>query len=128
MNQKQAFAAAATLLGVSVTKVGIRVKEAALVGDDREQARDEARLAEEADKAASKALEARRAAILAGDAEYQGLRQARIDADKALILARARAFHRRVSILRIGEIFNEEVAEGDNFADAIDNLKKRRPR
>lgn len=126
MNQTQAFNAAAKLLGVPVTKVGMRLDKTALTGDDRQSAIEAQRAAVAVAKAAKEARDARRLAILAADPEYQALKQSAFDAEAYAEALRGKAWGRRVVVLRTGGIFNEVVAEGDNFADAIDELKRKR--
>jgi len=126
MNQNQAFNAAAKLLGVPVTKVGIRKNPDALTGDERLQAIEDAKAARAAYTAAKEARDARHQAVLDGDLEYQALKMEAADADEAMKKANGRAHGRRIVLVRCGSIFNEVVAEGDNFADAIEELQRKK--
>jgi len=126
VNQTQAFNAAAKLLGVPVTKVGIRKNPDALTGDERLQAIEDAKAARAAYGVAKAARSARHEALLAGDAEYQTLKAAAQVALDAQDKANARAYGRRITILRCGGVFNVQEADGDNFADAIEELKRKK--
>ena len=122
MNATQALAKARKLLGKAAF---IRVNDKAPVGDVREQMHTDWLAAKDAQTAAQDALDARRAAVLKADAEYQQLK-----CDLAAAKERTEGLcgfnRRRVEIGSSGGMFNTIHADGDNFTDALDALAAKR--
>jgi hypothetical protein len=122
MNGKQALTKARAILG---DRAQIRVDDGALAGDDRAAAIDAERLQRTETKTAEERMTARRAEVLAADAEYQQLKRAHADSKKRLDALCGAAIRRRVTIVTDQGFFYSVKAEADNFADAIDALQRR---
>ena len=124
MNQAQALAKAMTLLGTK--KVGVRVDNRALVGDDLAQMCIDANAAADERRAAEAARTARLNALLAADAEYQALKKAHAVAVERHETMRSQCHRRRIEIVRTGGMFTVVEAQGDNFEDAVAVLQRNR--
>jgi hypothetical protein len=120
MNLAQARAAIRRLIG---PKAMWRYDEGAPSADERVELRMALPVLESARESARVAVQRRKDELLAGDAEYQRLRQTWHDANNEAARGLASAHRYRVSVGKDTGLFFHILAEGDNWQDAIDKLK-----
>ena len=123
MNRTQALAKLKKVLGKNLA---YREDPAALVGDEREAAKVKREVLHDAKKLIGELRDARRAEVLAADAEFQRLKGQYERAREAADKAGAEVFGRRITVgTRSGvggfHFFNVK-AEGDNWQEVVDKL------
>jgi molecular chaperone GrpE (heat shock protein) len=126
MNERQAIARLKKLLGKNLA---YRVDSTALVGEEREEAKEQRAALAAEHQAVKAALEARRQAVLAADAAYQRLR-AEYDRTKAAAdKAAGKAFARRITVGTAkgvgGLSFFSVQAEADNWTEAVEIIERK---
>lgn len=119
MNQTQALSTLKRLVG---PKLGYRVDNKAPGAEEREQLITRKRETAARVRAILEALDARRQAVLAADAEYQRLR-AEHQAAKSLHEAIPSPYHKRITVGRVGSLFFSVIADGDNWAEVVEATK-----
>lgn len=118
MNKTQAIARLTKIVGAK--KLGYRECPKAPTEDQREPLRVKFRETKEALAAAVSARDDRRAKILARDDEYQRLKLDAIEAEEAHKHSAPGLYRHRIEVLKVGGIFNEVLAEGDNWQQVVD--------
>lgn len=124
MNRTQALTKIAKLLGVKLDAIGYREYPKAPLREEREVLRGVWRAAKDVHTAATEARDSRRAEILARDDVYQRLKREAVAAEKAAEVARGSIYHHRVEVSRLKGIFNEGVADADNWAEAVEIVER----
>jgi hypothetical protein len=122
VNRTQALTILKRVIG---KHLAYREDSSALVGEELEAAQGILEDANTAYAVAKKACDERRAALLAGDAEYQRLKTASTRAYEAAGKACANAHRRRITVGDTSNgLFFSVKAEGDNWQEVVDILTK----
>jgi len=123
MNQTQAIAKLRKVIG---SKMAYRVDPKAPDAEEREASRAAAAIVRDELKVAEEARDARRAAVLAGDLEYQALKMAANDLLAQRDKLHSRCYRKRVTVGRLsgvaGVSFFHQVADGDNWAEVVEKV------
>lgn len=119
MNRTQALAKLKPILGA---KMAWREDPKALVGDERIAMMATAREKNVEQKALAAARDARCAAVLVADAEYQDLRTRAAAACKEFEHASYYAHHDRITVGVSGGMFFSVRASGDNWAEVVQKV------
>ena len=119
MNRTQALAKLKKVLGKNLA---YREDPAALVGDEREAAEVKRKVFRDLQKLFGELRDARRAEVLAADAEFQRLSAQYSAAREAANKASGDAYGRRITVGTSSDLFFHVKAEGDNWQEVVDKL------